>query len=345
MSKALVVYWYAGDKLRRDGGGLRALAWVDALETAGYDVEIAPLWTIGGGVSRGSALSRAKRTLVPMPLSRPLPAAVANADLAVLTVPAVFGSGLRSMEGRKVVLDWMDLWSVNARNVGDAAVMSMPGGRIQSALWRRRESKWPSMVRANTFAGYEDFETARSNGGMGAWLPTPVRFPSTPPSCDGGGRTLGFIGNFYYEPNRLSLRTFLDRHIQSLQQAGAKLRVAGFGSEIVRAWGYPVEVCGQVDDVANFYASVDAIVVPLEHGGGIKVKAVEAFAYQRPVFGTDHVRGGFSPEFRPYIHPLESIADVIRTDLPEPVPADMLSRVFSEEAFRNGAARLLKESS
>src|SRR6476659_7158492 len=117
---AVVLYWYDASQMRLDGGGLRVEAWLDALDQAGYEARLVGLWQMGGGVSRGGRLSRVKRAVLPMPFPRSIPRDALGSDPLVVTVPGVFGDALSKVPEDRVVLDWMDLWSVNARTVGDA---------------------------------------------------------------------------------------------------------------------------------------------------------------------------------------------------------------------------------
>lgn len=342
MPKAEIIYWYAGEQMRADGGGLRIAAWEKALTTLGYDCMVVPLWTIGGGVSRGSRLSKIKRSILPMPLSRRIPEASGEADLVVATVPAAFADAVRRIGSDRLILDWMDLWSVASRNMGDAHPTSVLGGRLQSELWKRREKRLVHRARINIFAGYDDL-TAMSeyaSGDTSAWVPTPV---SRPPVTDSRRRTLervGFIGNLDYPPNAMSLRAFLERFSNRLDEAGLTVVVAGYGSNSVSDWGFPVHVLGEVSDVHEFYEQIDAAIVPIEHGGGVKVKALEAASRGVPVFGTDHVRAGLSPQFRHFIRPLEDLLNSAGAEI-GPVADDLFWSKFSQEAFTNSIAGLV----
>ena len=47
-----------------------------------------------------------------------------------------------------------------------------------------------------------------------------------------------------------------------------------------------VRVAGYVEDLRPWYRGADVVVVPLRHGGGTRIKVLEAFAYRRPVVAT-----------------------------------------------------------
>jgi hypothetical protein len=341
MARAKIVYWYEGEKMRLDGGGQRVVAWQRALATLGFEHEVVGLWGIDEGDSRGAALSAVKRALIPMPFTRRLPSRATDADLVIATVPAVFRDALDQVPPARLILDWMDLWSVNARNLGEAGRLSTLGGRAQSRLWARREEVLVAESASNVFAGYGDYEYLREvAGGRVAWVPTPVpdRISVRKPSPI---RTIGFIGNLHYPANQISLRQFLNEYASHLTENHTELRVAGFGSEIVRSWGFPVTVLGQLDSVEDFYGQIDAAVVPIRHGGGIKVKAVEALSFDLPVFGTPHVQSGLSPEMRSLILPLEMLKRPLGAAVHRQETQSAFQARFSQEAFTESVAEEL----
>lgn len=341
MARAKILFWYEGDDLRLDGGGQRIRAWQSALTTLGFEHEVVGLWSIGGGVSGGARLSAAKRALIPMPFKRSMPTRATDADLVVATVPAVFGDALTRVPRERLILDWMDLWSINARNLGDSDWLSTLGGRAQSRIWARREKFLVAKSASNVFAGYDDYENLREGAeGRAAWVPNPVPH-RTSVRKTGPIQTIGFIGNLHYPPNQVSLRQFLEEYAPYLTKNHIELRIAGFGSEVVRSWGFPVTVLGQLPCVEDFYAQIDAAVVPIRHGGGIKVKAVEALSFDLPVFGTPHVQSGLSPEMRSLILPLEMLKMPSELVLHQKGTQAIFQSRFSQQSFTESVAREL----
>lgn len=342
MRRASIIYWFAGDSLRRDGGGMRALAWREALSDLGYEVEILPLRVLGAAGGAGSRLSQAKRALLPMPFEQRLPD-VGRSDLVVATVPGVFRSAARSVPRERLVFDWMDRWSASARSMRRTSPVSAPGSALQAAAWSLRERMLPGRARGNAYAGYEDFEQmGRGAPGIQAWLPNPLAFAgdAVGASSASARRRVGFIGSLDYPPNEASLRQFFDRYSEALAAASVEVVVAGFGSERVREWGVGATVLGQVDSPADLYSRVDAAIVPVDHGGGIKIKAIEALSYGIPVFATEHVRSGFSPEFRSHILDLDDLFAPSRA-VPAPVSRERFDAVFSQSAFTSVVDRLV----
>lgn len=332
MSKtAAVVYWFDEAGTIRDGGGIRAFAWRDALQSLGFDVNFVGLLPAPseGGSAKGR-LSSLKRSVLPLPFERKLPE-FEPANLTVLTVPGVFRAGTRQLRGRTVILDWMDLWSDFASSAGDGP-LAKAGGYYQSGVWRKRERVIPGSATYNTYAGHNDYlqQSGRSQAAS-SWLPTPQPL-RTPRDVQRHPTRLGFIGNMNYAPNEIDLRAFLAENAARLTAAGYKIVVAGFGSEKVSSWGFPVEVVGPVADPASFYEKIDAAIVPVSSGSGIKAKAVEALSFGVPVLGTYHVRNGFAHEFSPYILDIGMLLDSRPDELPV-IPRGLYADRLSPDAF------------
>ncbi|MDH6235374.1 glycosyltransferase [Cryobacterium sp. CG_9.6] len=328
----------------RDGGGLRVLAWEEALQSLGYSVEIQGINPQGPSLNDNpSFLTSTKRMIAPMPFSRAIPP-LRKADLHVMTVPVVFKSAAQAIQKESLIFDWMDLWSVNARTMGASSPLSIPGGLTQSLVWKHREKNLPRRARFNTVAGFGDLAVIGSHATAG-WLPTPTRMYPRTFNAPGRPRRVGFIGNLGYEPNEMSLRKFFRDFGHQLSSKKLEIVVAGFGSERVKGWGVPATVLGSLDELESFYDSIDAVIVPIDHGGGIKVKAVEALARGLIVYGTDHVRSGFSPDFWPLIRNIDELFQSELLDQPsaptESVNAQIASR-FTQDAFTASVEEILK---
>lgn len=343
MIKANIVYWYGLQDMPKDGGGLRALAWYEALTKLGYETQLCPLRSAPIAGPRDGLLRSIKKRLIPMPLKASLPE-MPRADVNVVTVPAVFDSAASTLDTGTLVFDWMDLWSVNSLTMGRSSWMSRPGGLLQSAYWGARERQLIRRPAANVYAGYEDKVKGSVEGSApGYWVPTPITpTPSQKPQGKSTRLRVGFIGNFAYPPNSMSLRNFFKRYGELFRSRGIEVVVAGFGSETVRAWDVDAIVLGRIDSLSEFYRGIDAALVPIDHGGGIKAKAVEAIAHGVPVFGTPHVASGFSPEWAAYIGDIGSLL----SDPPAfpPVPTSTLfEKQFSQAAFNHAVKEVLSK--
>ena len=73
-----------------------------------------------------------------------------------------------------------------------------------------------------------------------------------------------------------------------------RLRLVGAGLEQPPSDDPRVEALGFVEDLADAYADVSAVVVPLLQGGGTPLKFVEALAYGLPVVATPRAAAGLA---------------------------------------------------
>lgn len=115
---------------------------------------------------------------------------------------------------------------------------------------------------------------------------TPVAGPA------GTGRAL-FLADFRYAPNAEARTWLLDEVLPKVRarRPGFELVLAGRGSDEGTLPPEGVRALGFVGDVGDAYRSVDAVVVPLLHGGGSPLKFVEALAYGQAVVATSHAAG------------------------------------------------------
>lgn len=102
-----------------------------------------------------------------------------------------------------------------------------------------------------------------------------------------------FVGSFWYEPNRIAARELIGDVLPRVRaELGTTTRLLLVGAapdapmlEAARG-DRALIVTGRVADVRPFLALADVVVVPLRHGGGTRLKILEAFAAGRPVVAT-----------------------------------------------------------
>jgi glycosyltransferase involved in cell wall biosynthesis len=91
-----------------------------------------------------------------------------------------------------------------------------------------------------------------------------------------------FIGSTDYPPNADAVRWW------SEEIAAGTLTVVGrYGAGSAALGRLPhVDLVGEVEDVHPYLADASCVVVPLRHGGGTRLKILEALAWRRPVITT-----------------------------------------------------------
>ena len=98
---------------------------------------------------------------------------------------------------------------------------------------------------------------------------------------------IAFVGSFDYGPNREAAQWLVRQWpgLRSRYQLQRLLLVGRCASDLgVEAEG--VEVLSDVPDVPTALAPADLLIVPLERGGGVRVKIIEAMAIGLPVLTT-----------------------------------------------------------
>jgi glycosyltransferase involved in cell wall biosynthesis len=332
--KIAVVYWLSESELAVDGGSLRIKYWLEVLRGLGHEVEVVPILTKTNEYSGNkSLLHQVKSKILPIPFQRRVEIR-SGFDLVVVTVPAAFNSVSRIFPKEKIIFDWMDLWSDYSLSFAKSSVLIFPGSVFQFIYWRWLERKYINLPKVNFFAGYSDMKSTKGAAKC-VWLPSPVQKIGPPDRLSRLEiKVIGFLGNFHHKPNLLSLLWFVKKYNHRLEKRSIKLYVAGVASENIGEFPANIRVLGKVEDLTKFYSALDAVVVPVIYGGGIKVKAIEALAEGLPVFGTEQVSRGFSPELRKYINPIEGL---FTNTAPEPITINWLDfeahfspRVFEE---------------
>jgi polysaccharide biosynthesis protein PslH len=143
--------------------------------------------------------------------------------------------------------------------------------------------------------------------GTWSWLPNIPYAQSKPikpcPPAKGSLEIL-LVATFGYAPNNEALEHFLSRNWPAIRRAvpGATVRIVGTGirTEQRDRWSAirGVEVVGFVEDLREEYARCAFAVVPVQRGGGTKIKAIECFAYGRTCVVAPHSHRGIESILR-----------------------------------------------
>jgi glycosyltransferase involved in cell wall biosynthesis len=100
-----------------------------------------------------------------------------------------------------------------------------------------------------------------------------------------------FLGSLGYGANLDAVRYFAKDVAPLLVASGARVTIVGSGGvaaaqQLAARSPIPMTVTGFVPDLAAVYGSHRAMVVPLRHGGGTRLKILEALAWGLPVVST-----------------------------------------------------------
>lgn len=95
--------------------------------------------------------------------------------------------------------------------------------------------------------------------------------------------------------NRLAIQEFLDGfwNTNFANSDSVTLTIAGSVCESITQPSLPsVNLLGKVEEVADFYQTIDAAINPTQFGSGLKIKNVEALAHGKPLITTAHAAVG-----------------------------------------------------
>jgi hypothetical protein len=256
-----------------------------------------------------SRLATLKRSFLPMPTSvaqrsRKLSKDVANFAPDIVYTGNVSQAQFGHVAGARHWMDFMDLWSAFGRREAQARALIFRTTASLQAQWLEiSEQRICRTAWSVTAAGWRDYEILRRRGVEALWLPTPIdskgiSSPKTVNRVLPKRGTAGFLGNFNFWPNRDALDLLSQRWTADLVQQGWHVVIAGRGSEMLdrRRLHPSIEVIGEIDDLAEYYASIDISLAPIRLGGGVKTKVTESLCFKVPVIGTVEAFEGISPD-------------------------------------------------
>lgn len=104
-------------------------------------------------------------------------------------------------------------------------------------------------------------------------------------------RDLLFVGSLSYSANRDAIRYFVGEIAPRLSTSKLSLTVVGSAPakavhDVASRSALPVVVAGYVPDVGPYLSASRAMIVPLRHGAGTRLKILEALAWGLPVVTT-----------------------------------------------------------
>jgi glycosyltransferase involved in cell wall biosynthesis len=189
------------------------------------------------------------------------------------------------------VLDIDDIPSTFQRSVwrnGSGLKQKFKAG-LTMRLLRRRESFWKERFDALSVCSEADRKYLGGGKDIhvipnGFERPTtePVRDPVDPPR-------IGFIGLYSYSPNLEGMQWFIRDcwPLVKREIPNARLRLIGKDTDgPLKPHSPDIDALGFIEDPASEIAGWSAMVVPLFHGAGTRVKIADAFSRKCPVVST-----------------------------------------------------------
>jgi glycosyltransferase involved in cell wall biosynthesis len=189
------------------------------------------------------------------------------------------------------VIDLDDLNQIKFAEMGRflKTARSRIAGTLLSFKWQRRENRAINRFSIVAVCSQEDRILLGSSDRI-AVIPNGFEKPQVPPQWkDRNHNRLGFIGLLGYAPNLHGLRWFA-RQVWPLvrrQVPSAVLRIVGRidpGADFSEISGF--EHTGFLPDTTEEFASWSALIVPIQFGGGTRIKILEAFSRMCPVITT-----------------------------------------------------------
>jgi glycosyltransferase involved in cell wall biosynthesis len=199
---------------------------------------------------------------------------------------------------------------LHLHNLERDVVAPLPGwspraveSRVDAALRLRRESALVRDPRARVITVSD--RDAEAVPGRALVVPNGTDYPGDITAVPEDGPYV-FVGACDYPPN-IDAVAWWANDVWPLLRDQRPLHVAGRRPEALGDLNrHPaVHVVGEVDDVGPVIDTAGLVVVPLRHGGGTRLKVLEALAHGRPVLSTTKGAEGL---------PLGEDAGVVRAD-------------------------------
>jgi len=113
-------------------------------------------------------------------------------------------------------------------------------------------------------------------------IPLAVDIPAEPLDPSGNGRDVLFVGNFAHPPNVAAAAALVDEIFPRVAAVRADARLVIVGADpperLLAHASETILVTGRVADVLPFLDQAAVVVAPLEAGGGMRLKVLEALA-------------------------------------------------------------------
>ncbi len=167
----------------------------------------------------------------------------------------------------------------------------------------------------------------------------PSCYPVLPPV---DAPVVGIIGSMHWYPSRSAAERVLTRLWPQIERAvpGARLLVAGWGAEEWLGPLFPVrgaELLGSVERPEDFFSQISVLLYPPARGSGMKIKALEAMAYGRPVVSNTEGLEGLTDRPLPVATPLDDDTTLIDRTI------ELLSDPAERSALGDAGRQLIED--
>lgn len=131
---------------------------------------------------------------------------------------------------------------------------------------------------------------------------------------------VGLLGTWAWPANAAGLRWFVDEVVPLLPE-GLDIRVAGIGGADALDGAASVKAVGRVPDAVEFLRSARVVVIPVQAGGGVQIKSIDAISTGARMVATSFAVRGIG-EIPPHVvvaDGREDFAHAVARVLAEPV--------------------------
>jgi glycosyltransferase involved in cell wall biosynthesis len=296
----------------------------------------ARLWGVPGDFARGIWPEVASRT-----------AELAGDSTRVIAEGPVAAAALLPLAARRpAIYDAHNLESAFRHRLDETRMSLGSLERFERLLLKRFAESW--MVSPADMKG----AAALAPGARLRLVPNVVDVAAIEPVPPRDGqRTVLFVADLTYEPNRGAVDFLLEEAMPSLWKRAPDVRlvIAGKGSEEIRHADPRVEPSGFVPELRDLYLAAGCVVVPLLEGGGSPLKFVEALAYGMPVAATPLAAAGLEAQAgehyaegaangEPFARALETALDPARGNPLAAAGRSLAEREYSIEALERRVA-------
>lgn len=221
-----------------------------------------------------------------------------NPDFVIVDFPQMLGNiPEKVFHSGKLVLNQHNTEYLTLRNISKLFdnPLKRVVGLIESYRLERLEKKYyqRNAIRLFTFVSSEDKLFFENKYGFTNTLLVPVGTEvNVSEKKDKGNFNISYIGKMEYPANAEAAVWFANNVFGKIKADIEGIRYYVVGKNPLRSVKELAEqdadivVTGTVDDIGKYFEMSDVIVIPLFHGGGVKVKLLEALGHKKLVITT-----------------------------------------------------------